>query len=55
MTATSPVPRPAPSEFAQFYAGYVASVPDGDIVEILETQHRDIVAEHAAHHQPEPE
>ena len=36
--------RPASSEYAQFYAGYVASVPDGDIVEVLELQHRDTLA-----------
>ena len=35
--------RPANAEYAAFYAGYVASVPDGDIVEILETQHRETV------------
>jgi uncharacterized damage-inducible protein DinB len=30
--------RPAPGEYAQFYAGYVAHVPDGDIVAILRDQ-----------------
>lgn len=44
MTVTPPISRPAASEFAPFYAGYVASVPDGDIVEILETQHRETLA-----------
>jgi len=27
--------RPSPSEYAPFYAGYVAHVPDGDVVEAL--------------------
>lgn len=27
--------RPAESEYAPFYAGYVASVPEGDIIELL--------------------
>lgn len=27
--------RPAPDEFAPFYAGYVAKVPDGDVVDAL--------------------
>lgn len=27
--------RPAPSEYPEFYAGYVAQVPDGDVVEAL--------------------
>jgi hypothetical protein len=30
--------RPAPDEYAAYYAGYVARVPAGDIVAILETQ-----------------
>ncbi|MBX0326195.1 DinB family protein [Oscillochloris sp. ZM17-4] len=30
--------RPAPDEYAPFYAGYVARVPDGDILEILQAQ-----------------
>lgn len=28
-------PRPDDTEYASFYAGYVASVPDGDIVDVL--------------------
>lgn len=28
-------PRPAADEFAPFYAGYIAQVPDGDVVEAL--------------------
>lgn len=27
--------RPAPGEYPEFYAGYVAQVPDGDVVEAL--------------------
>jgi uncharacterized damage-inducible protein DinB len=30
--------RPAPSEFAPFYANYIAQVPDGDLVATLERQ-----------------
>lgn len=30
--------RPDPAEFAPYYAGYVARVPDGDIIETLRTQ-----------------
>ena len=30
--------RPASSEYADYYAAYVAQVPDGDIIEILRTQ-----------------
>ena len=35
--------RPSNTEYAPFYASYVASVPDGDIVEMLESQHRETV------------
>jgi uncharacterized damage-inducible protein DinB len=37
---TRQVPRPAAGEFAPFYAGYVAAVPEGDVLEILEVQGR---------------
>lgn len=30
--------RPDPSEYAPFYAGYIAGVPDGDLVAMLERQ-----------------
>lgn len=30
--------RPAPDEYADFYAGYIAKVPDGDILELLTAQ-----------------
>lgn len=35
--------RPDPSEFAPFYADYVAAVPDGDIVETVAREGRRIV------------
>lgn len=31
--------RPTPDEYADFYAGYVNGVPDGDIVERMRTEH----------------
>lgn len=34
--------RPAPSEFAPFYAGYVALVTEADILRVLETQAADL-------------
>lgn len=33
--------RPDRSEYADYYHGYIARVPDGDIVETLEAQRRD--------------
>jgi hypothetical protein len=36
--------RPAPSEFAPFYAGYVARVPDGDLLQTLEAGLSDYLA-----------
>ena len=42
---TSPtLPRPAEGEFAPFYAGYIAKVPDGDVLRFLETQLREVRA-----------
>lgn len=38
MNSTWRATRPGPDEFAPFYAGYVAKVPDGDIVETLASQ-----------------
>ena len=32
------IPRPAPSEYAQHYAGYIGRVPEGDVVEQLARQ-----------------
>lgn len=34
----SRLPRPRPSEYAEYYRGYVDLVPDGDILEILAAQ-----------------
>ncbi len=36
--------RPAPDEFADFYAGYIAKVPDGDLVETLARTGREVAA-----------
>jgi len=33
-----PIGRPGPDEYAPFFAGYVARVPEGDILVILEAQ-----------------
>ncbi|MEP6745613.1 MAG: DinB family protein, partial [Gemmatimonadota bacterium] len=41
MTATS-LPRPADDEYGQWYAGYIAEVPDGEILKFLETQLREV-------------
>ena len=38
------VPRPAPGEYAPFYAGYVAGVPDGNLIALLEQQRDETVA-----------
>jgi acylphosphatase len=35
---TAPTTRPGPDEYAPFFAGYVARVPDGDILALLEAQ-----------------
>lgn len=43
MTATA-LPRPAAGEYAPHYAGYVAAVPDGDLLETLERQLADALA-----------
>ncbi len=40
----SVIQRPAAGEFAPFYAGYVDGVPEGDVVEILERQGRELAA-----------
>ncbi len=40
----SAIERPAASEFAPFYTGYVDGVPEGDIVEILQRQGRELAA-----------
>ena len=38
------VPRPTAGEYAPFYAGYVAGVPDGDLIALLEQQAAETVA-----------
>jgi hypothetical protein len=38
------LPRPGAGEFAEYYGGYVAQVPDGDILEILRDQLGDTLA-----------
>ena len=38
----TPHPRPTADEFAPFYAGYVAKVPDGEILKFLEAQLREV-------------
>lgn len=35
---STPTSRPGPDEYAPFFAGYVARVPEGDILAILEAQ-----------------
>lgn len=37
--------RPASGEFAEFYAGYVAGVPDGDLIEILRRQGSEVASQ----------
>ena len=32
------IERPGPGEYAEFYAGYIAALPPGDILEILDRQ-----------------
>jgi len=36
--------RPGPDEYAPFYAGYVAAVPEGDVLALLARQADDVVA-----------
>lgn len=42
-TTTETRGRPEADEYAPFYAGYVARVPEGDVVEVLERQLDDVV------------
>ena len=37
------IQRPVPGEYAPFHAGYVAMVPDGDVLAMLKTQHSETV------------
>ena len=41
--AAAAITRPEPGEYAAYYAGYVAHVPDGDVVELLRAQIRETV------------
>lgn len=36
--ARVPVPRPDPTEYAEYFHRYISRVPDGDLIEILEKQ-----------------
>ncbi len=40
--STRAISRPAPDEYAPRYAPYIASVPDGDLLETLEAQWEDL-------------
>jgi uncharacterized damage-inducible protein DinB len=42
--ATTPTIRPDATEHAPFYGGYVAAVPESDVVSVLRDSGRDIVA-----------
>jgi hypothetical protein len=44
MTTTTHRARPEPSEYAPFYHGYVTSVPDGDVVALLGSSGRELLA-----------
>ncbi len=39
---TTPLPRPADDEYNPFYAGYIAKVPEGEVLKFLETQLREV-------------
>jgi len=41
---TAAVTRPDASEYAPYYGTYVGTVPEGDLLQILEDQHRDTQA-----------
>lgn len=38
----SPIPHPAPHEYAPFYASYIEKVPEGDLPSLLEAQVGDL-------------
>jgi hypothetical protein len=44
MTSAPRYARPAPTEYAAFYAGYIAAVPEGDLLDTLERQLADTTA-----------
>jgi hypothetical protein len=37
------VNRPEPTEYAEYFRGYISKVPDGDIIDILSSQHREFM------------
>jgi uncharacterized damage-inducible protein DinB len=37
-TTAAPIARPQNNEYAPYYAGYIAQVPDGDLVDVLRRQ-----------------
>jgi hypothetical protein len=41
MTTVPHFDRPEASEYAPFYAAYIAAVPDGELLELLERQHQE--------------
>jgi hypothetical protein len=41
MTTVTTIPRPEPSEYAPSYEAYVAKVPQGDLLTVLDQQRRD--------------
>lgn len=57
---TTHLPRPAAGEYAPFYAGYVAEMPDGDLLAALERQGEETFAllsalpEQRGHHRYAP-
>ena len=36
--AQHPIPRPQADEYAPYFAQYLAKVPDGDLLDLLEAQ-----------------
>ena len=38
----TPLPRPADDEYNPFYAGYIAKVPDAEVLKFLEIQLREV-------------
>ena len=44
VTTMAPIARPQSTEYAPYYAGYIAQVPEGDLVDLLRSQHRETQA-----------
>ena len=38
LTTAAPIARPQSTEYSPYYAGYIAQVPDGDVVQVLRAQ-----------------